>query len=414
MIRYLFPLRLRQWLGPLIIAGAAGAVLAVLVVMSGIVDLSAAKPHPDGWARLLHYTFRRSTAHHADRAPPADLDSPIRIAAGAAYYGQVCAHCHGGPGIGQNPVALSMHPRPQYLVTDLPSQDARFTSSELFRIVNAGVKYSAMPSWPADGRDDEVWHLVAFLRALPKMSPETFRSLAIMAPQPATAGAADRLARAAALGPRYALRNRDEPPANSFAYRYPAFGYSDQPLTGDPVATCTRCHGADGAGAGAFPNLTIQDPGYLARSLTAYANGQRRSGFMQVIATSLSPSQIKALAAYYANLPRRTTDTGVSPSSLGQQIALQGIAGVGPCAGCHGVTKAAAKAYPLLDGQSRWYIANQMSVFKAGGRGGIGGQNPMPTIARRMTPDQIDAVATYYASQPPSVKQSFAAITTMR
>lgn len=412
MLRFLFPLRLRQWLGPLIVAGAAGAVLAILVVTSGIVDLSAARPHPDGWARFLHYTFRRSTAHHADRAPPADLDSPIRIAAGAAYYGQVCAHCHGAPGIGQNPVALSMHPRPQYLVTDLPTQDAHFTPAELFRIVNAGVKYSAMPSWPADGRDDEVWHMVAFLRALPKMSPAEFRALAIVAPQPVAAGAQGRMQTAAPLGPRYALRNRGEPPATSFAYRYPAFGYSDQPLTGDPVATCARCHGTDGAGAGAFPNLTIQDPGYLARSLTAFANGERRSGFMQVVATSLSPPQIKALAAYYADLPRRATDVNAPPSPLGRQIALQGIAGVGPCAGCHGVTKAAAKAYPLLEGQSRWYIANQMHVFKAGGRGGIEGQNPMTTIARRMTPDQIEAVAAYYAGQPPSLKQSFAAVTT--
>ncbi len=407
----MFPLRLRQWLGPLIVAGAAGVLLAIMVVMSGIVDLSAAKPHPDGWARLLHYTFRRSTAHHADRAPPADLDSPIRIAAGAAYYGQVCAHCHGGPGIGQNPVALSMHPRPQYLVTDLPTQDAHFTPAELFRIVNAGVKYSAMPSWPADGRDDEVWHLVAFLRALPTMTPQTFRALALVAPQPGPPDAA-RLQAAAPLGPGYALRNRDEPPATSFAYRYPAFGYADQPLTGDPLATCTRCHGADGAGGGAFPNLTIQDPGYLARTLTAYANGMRRSGFMQVVATSLSPAQIKALAAHYADMPRRATDAQAASSPLGQQIALQGIAGVGPCAGCHGVTKAAAKAYPLLEGQSHWYLANQMTVFKAGGRGGVEGQNPMTTIARRLTPDQIEAVAAYYASQPPNAKQSFAAVAT--
>lgn len=69
---------------------------------------------------------------------------------------------------------------PQYLVTDLP--DAGYTAPELFRIVKAGVKYSAMPSWPADRRDDEMWQLVAFLRALPTMSPKTFRQLAVVAP----------------------------------------------------------------------------------------------------------------------------------------------------------------------------------------------------------------------------------------
>ena len=99
---------------------------------------------------------------------------------------------------------------------------------------------------------------------------------------------------------------------------------------------------------------------------------------------------------------------------LGQRLALVGDPkrGLGPCAGCHGVTRAAAKAYPLLEGQSAWYIANQMTVFKAGGRGGIEGQNPMTTIARRLTPAQIEAVAAYYAAQPPNAKQSFAAIAT--
>ena len=168
MLRLLFPLRVTQWLGPLFVAAMAGLVVAIIVVVSGIVDLSAAKPHPEGWARFLHYTFDRSTAFHAGPPPPADLDSPVRIAAGAAYYGQVCAHCHGGPGLGQNPVVLSMHPRPQYLATDLPL--AKYTAPELFRIVKAGAKYSAMPSWPADRRDDEIWPLVACLRALPTRS----------------------------------------------------------------------------------------------------------------------------------------------------------------------------------------------------------------------------------------------------
>ncbi len=270
-----------------------------------------------------------------------------------------------------------------------------------------------MPAWPAEGRDDEVWQLVAFLRALPKMSPETFRALAIVAPQPATAGAGARQLAAASLGPHYALRNSEEPPRTSFAYRYPAFGFSDYALVGDPIATCARCHGANGAGAGAFPNLTIQDRTYLARSLTAFANGQRRSGFMQVVATTLSPRQIEAIATYYAALPRRATEAGAAPSMLGQQIALVGLpgAGLGACAGCHGVTRAATKAYPPLDGQSRWYVANQMRVFKAGGRGGIEGQNPMTAIARQMTDAQIEAVAAYYAAQPPTVKQSYAAVT---
>ncbi len=411
MLRLLFPRRVSQWLGPLFVAGAAAALIAVIVVTTGIVDLSAAKPHPEGWARFLHYTFDRSTAYHADAVPPADLNSLLHVAAGAAYYGQVCARCHGGPGFGQNPVVLSMHPRPQYLTTDLPI--AKFTAPELFRIVKAGVKYSAMPSWPADRRDDEIWHLVAFLRAMPKMSPETFQKLAVV-----THGQGATIAPfgGPAVLRAYALRNDDEPPVASYNYRAPVYGFSGYALGADPVATCTRCHGADGAGGGAFPNLTIQTRDYLARTLAAYAAGQRRSGYMQMVATELSPAQIGALADHYAALPRRATEpaTGTVPPE-GQRLALVGLpkAGLAPCASCHGVTRDAAKAYPLLEGQARWYLANQMRVFRSGGRGSMVGDktpDPMVVIARKLTDAQIDAVATYYAAQPPSRVQSFAAV----
>ena len=410
MLSKIFPSRFVQWLGPLAAAGAAALLVAVIVVTSGVADLSAAKPHPYLWAKFLHYTFERSTAFHAGPPPPADLDSPIRIAAGAGYYGQVCARCHGGPGFGQNPVVLSMHPRPQYLVTDLPT--AKFTAPDLFRIVKAGVKYSAMPSWPADRRDDEIWQLVAFLRAVPTMSPETFRKLAVVLP--------DQSPPVAPFGQppverTYALRNDNEPPAISYSYKTPVFGFSGYALNGNPVATCARCHGANGAGGGAFPNLTLQTQDYLARTLTAYAAGKRRSGFMQMVATELSPAQIAALAQHYSSMPRLASETGGAAPALGQQIALQGIpsAGLAPCASCHGVTPSAVKAYPLLEGQAGWYLANQLSVFRAGGRGSIVGDkpnDPMVAVARRLNDRQIAAVAAYYAAQPPSKVQSFAAV----
>lgn len=408
MWRSLFPLKPLQWLGPALALGAAVLLGAILIVTSGVIDLSSRKPHPDGWARFLHYTFDRSTAFHRGPEPPADLDSPVRIVAGAAYYGQVCAHCHGGPGFGQNPLVLQMRPRPQFLATDL--KNAGFSPRELFRVVHAGVKYSGMPAWPATGRDDEVWHLVAFLRALPKLTPEQFRALALVAP------AARTPLTAPPAGGRthpYRMLNADEPPVTSYAYRWPVYPFGDGiALSGDPVATCSRCHGADGAGSGAFPNLTIQDATYLRRALAGYASGARQSGFMRMIASQLSPQQIAALADHYAAMPRRATDPAAAPDPLGQQLALVGdkASGNGPCAGCHGVDRAAARAYPVLEGQSAWFLANQLRMYAARPETKATANDPMVAIARRMTPAQIVAVSRYYAGRPPTVRQSFAAV----
>jgi cytochrome c553 len=99
----------------------------------------------------------------------------------------------------------------------------------------------------------------------------------------------------------------------------------------------------------------------------------------------------------------------------GQHIALVGEpkAGMGACADCHGITRAAEKAYPVLEGQSWWYLADQLQVFRSGGRGGIGGDktpDPMVVIAQKLSDSQIRAVADYYAAQPPSIAQNFAAV----
>lgn len=48
MLPYLFPRQLSQWLGPVIAAGIAALLVAAIVVTTGVVDQSAAKPHPQG------------------------------------------------------------------------------------------------------------------------------------------------------------------------------------------------------------------------------------------------------------------------------------------------------------------------------------------------------------------------------
>jgi len=37
---------------------------------------------------------------------------------------------------------------------------------------------SAMPAWGKSLDDDAIWDLVAFVRSLPEMSPETYQQLA--------------------------------------------------------------------------------------------------------------------------------------------------------------------------------------------------------------------------------------------
>ncbi len=408
MLRDLFPRRLFQWLGPLISAGLIGLVIAAVVVLTGVFNLAATTPHPQPWANFLHFVFRRSVAFHSsDLKPPADLNSPNRIALGAAHYANVCANCHGAPGIGQNPIALAMTPRPPWL----PAQIAQDDDKAIFWILKHGVKYSAMPGWPTQVRDDEIWSMVGFVKTLPKLKYDVYRRVAFgetgtaPTPLPRLDFGSDPALR------RYVSFNSTIPQGNVNHYDFPASGPGEFGQTGDVVATCARCHGAAGTGraVGAFPNLAILSPQYIRSTLTSFASGRRQSAYMQTVADQLSPAQIDGVAAYFAAQPKAKSlaaaTFAVPPADVayGQQIALQGLRDrkIGACSGCHALADADVRQYPRLNGQNEDYLIIQMRLFRAGGRGNSGTYNPMVSVAKNLSDREIGAVSAYYAAQTP-------------
>jgi len=74
------------------------------------------------------------------------------------------------------------------------------------------------------------------------------------------------------------------------------------------VPACMACHGPTGQGnpAAGYPVLSGQWADYTAASLTAYANGERKSDgttkVMREIASAMNAEQIKAVASYIQGL----------------------------------------------------------------------------------------------------------------
>ena len=381
------------------VVGAAGG----LFVSAGGVDVSADKTDGPLVSFLLHYTFKRSEAAKAGEVTaPGDLASPYRVRLGAQHFDMVCANCHGRPGFGQSVTALSMNPRPQYL----PKVIGQFTDRELYTIVEHGVKYSAMPSWPTDARGDEVWSMVAFLKRLPGMNGNTYRQLTALPQNAATASAG--MTGDTILRPANPWRNTE--PQDEFLYAAPAAGFADATIHDNPVPTCARCHGPDGSGAvtgGEAPNLTIQDAAYLQRSLEAYTRGSRKSGFMQTIAAELSGPQISALARYYAGLPVQTVVSPPANPALvarGERIALGGLRdrAIPACASCHESSGAKITGAPHIAGQSATYLRRQLAAMAHGGRGSSFMWNPMPAVAHDLSVGEVAAVAAYYSGMKPA------------
>jgi cytochrome c553 len=211
--------------------------------------------------------MQRSVAAHAPELTVPDLNDPNLVARGALHYATGCAACHGAPGELASPIAQQMTPVPPGLYGAWRD----FDPSQLFWIIQNGVKLTAMPAWPAPQRSDEIWDMVAFVEHLRTLTTPDYLAL-IGNPQESWLPA--------------------PPPSTA-----PRFG----------AAACARCHGADGRGrSGIAPTLAGHTEEYLESALRAYRDGSTPSGFMQPVTAQLSDAQIVAAARYYAGLPAGT------------------------------------------------------------------------------------------------------------
>lgn len=149
----------------IILAALIVVAAAVAFAYSGLYDVAASSGHTRVVDWYLDTLRERSVAVRADEVEvPTDLDQNRRIEAGAGHYKEMCAGCHGFPGRDPN---QSFGPAPPALYQQQVPAD------EAFWVAKHGIKMTAMPGH-GDHSDEEIWDTVAFVRALPKMSPDEY------------------------------------------------------------------------------------------------------------------------------------------------------------------------------------------------------------------------------------------------
>jgi len=152
----------------LLVAAAAGGFV---VSASGIVPIKASSGHFAITEWFLQFSKERSVSTHTLGEQLSGLDDPALVALGAAHYESGCRPCHGAPGRPQPTVPAAMLPPPP----DLTRRVLSWQPEELAYIVKHGIKFTGMPAWPAQQRDDEVRAVVAFLMLLPELDAEKYR-----------------------------------------------------------------------------------------------------------------------------------------------------------------------------------------------------------------------------------------------
>ncbi|MFD1746775.1 c-type cytochrome [Rhizobium helianthi] len=340
------------------IAGVAAAIMGFAFAWSGIMGIGARSGH---WAVtdwFLHWTMKNSVRTASLGTEPPPLDNPEMLKLGAGHYEQGCAFCHGSPAQARSQVVFNMLPVPPDLKLKVPE----WTDAELFHIVQDGVRFTGMPAWPSEHREDEVWAMVAFLRQVPRMEAARYRQLA-------------GLAETAEAGEQAELN-------------------------------CQSCHAQERLnGNSLIPNLAGQSEDYLRTSLLAYLKGERASGVMQAAVAGLGADDVGMLARFYSAMEHKPLNAaGTNPRGAdieaGRQLAIKGRSQdrIPACLSCHD-RQDANPAYPRLSGQSAPYLAQQLRLFREDHRGGTAFRHLMVPAAKNLTDRDVENLSAYFASE---------------
>lgn len=175
------------------------------------------------------------------------------------------------------------------------------------------------------------------------------------------------------------------------------------------VQACMTCHGDQGRAGpdGYYPRLAGKPAGYLYQQLLNFAEGRRHYGLMTRLIDPLTPAYLREMADYFAALdlpypPPVRTSRSEAQQSRGRQLALQGdpARDLPACASCHGVRLTGLQPHvPGLLGLPQDYLNAQLGAWQSGQRKALA-PDCMATVARRLGPGDIAAVAGWLASQP--------------
>lgn len=143
----------------------------------------SARDEPTAVEAFVARTLRRLSvpSSQRDAKNPVPL-TPEVLAQGLAHFADHCAGCHGNDGRGKTTIGQNLYPK-------APDMWARQTQSlsdgELFYIIKNGVRLTGMAAWGEDSAEDDLesWHLVHFIRHLPKITTEELAEMRELNPK---------------------------------------------------------------------------------------------------------------------------------------------------------------------------------------------------------------------------------------
>jgi cytochrome c553 len=163
---------------------------------------------------------------------------------------------------------------------------------------------------------------------------------------------------------------------------------------------CTWCHGESAEGYGPAPRLAAQRHQYIENQLLSFREHTRDNPFskqyMWGATANLSPPTMRDLAIYLSALPPRAAEDGDKElAAKGRALYEDGspASNIVSCAVCHGPNAEGIRDIPRLGGLSYYYLKRKLEQWGEGYHATA--QAPMPRIASRLSPGEIEVLASY-------------------
>jgi len=160
--------------------GVLGSLVLFFVITSrGI----SARAEPGAFETVVARTMRSFAVPRAERnrKNPVPYSEEV-FAAGKEHWADHCAACHGNDGSGETSIGLGLYPKPPDVRL---ARTQSLSDGQLFYIIENGVRLTGMPAW-GDGTPETAvgsWHLVHFIRALPKLTAKDVEAMEAMNPR---------------------------------------------------------------------------------------------------------------------------------------------------------------------------------------------------------------------------------------
>jgi cytochrome c553 len=165
------------------------------------------------------------------------------------------------------------------------------------------------------------------------------------------------------------------------------------------IRNCTWCHGTSGQGFTTAPRLAGQRHQYIINELLDFSRHRRDNPlskqYMWDASSNLNAHTARDLAMYFSSLPAKPANDGDSEvAAVGKKIYELGIpdSNIVSCLVCHGPNAEGTRQIPRLGGLSYSYVKKRLEQW---GEGYHAAAEPMPQIARTLTAEEINALASY-------------------